>query len=206
MKYISAIFESKDVQNLVVLNESLISKATNHLLNYNLFLQETIISNLNEYISEDNLIQTYNNISSVVCSENVNMIDLYSQILESELSDDEKISLFEEETSSQKESFMSRHKGKLATLGTLAAAGGAAYAGYHGKLGKDAQKKIGDTMIKIGSHAASASSKIATSGAKASAMGRDLIDRSGKINIEKSKEMVKKAGSQAVSSIKEKFS
>ena len=48
----------------------------------------------------------------------------------------------------KKESFVSRHKGKLLAAGALAAAAGAGYAGYKGHLGKDIQQKIGKGLIK----------------------------------------------------------
>jgi uncharacterized protein HemX len=69
----------------------------------------------------------------------------------------------------KKESFLSRHKGKLALAALAAGAAGAGYAGYKGHLGRDVQKKIGDAMLKGSGYMAKGTAKGAELGAKASA-------------------------------------
>jgi hypothetical protein len=95
MKYVKAIFENENVQALAVDNENLIQYATDHLLAYNVALENYVLENLNDFIIENDLAATYENIRNAVASENINFINESAIIIQSDKSSEEKIALIE---------------------------------------------------------------------------------------------------------------
>lgn len=94
MKYVKAIFENEDVKNLAVANEAMIQLATESLLSHNIAVQNHIMENLDQYVIEGDLAATYENIRNVVLNENIAFISESAQVLGSDLSEEEKKSIF----------------------------------------------------------------------------------------------------------------
>jgi hypothetical protein len=90
MKYVKAIFENENVQALAVNNENLIQFATDNLLAYNVALENYILENLKDFIVDNNLASTYENIRNTVLNENITFISSVGDIIRSNASDEEK--------------------------------------------------------------------------------------------------------------------
>jgi hypothetical protein len=90
MKYVKAIFENENVQALAVNNENLIQLATDHLLAYNVALENYILENLKDFIVDNDLTSTYENIRNTVLNENITFISSVGNIIRSDISDEEK--------------------------------------------------------------------------------------------------------------------
>jgi hypothetical protein len=136
MKYVKAIFENENVQALAVNNENLIHNATDHLILYNLALENYILENLNDFIIENDLAATYENIRNIVASENINFINESAIIIQSDKSEEEKIALIEGKV----KDYLSNLGVKAKDLGSSALKGINRAGGY---LAKEIPLKIG---------------------------------------------------------------
>jgi len=95
MRYIKAIFENENVQSLATTNEELIQYATEHLLAYNVALEQYILENVDDFIIEGDLAATYENIRNTVANENIDFINEVSEVIRSDSSLEEKVALIE---------------------------------------------------------------------------------------------------------------
>jgi hypothetical protein len=110
MKYVKAIFENENVQSLATTNEELIQFATEHLLVYNVALEQHILENVEDFIIESDLTATYENIRNTVAHENIIFINEVAEIIRSDNSVEEKAALIEGKLSERTKALYQRAK------------------------------------------------------------------------------------------------
>jgi hypothetical protein len=89
MKYVSFICENQSTQATILENEGLVNYSSGLIVDFNLHLENYIYTNLKSFIAED-LHSSYENIRNFIISENVEIMGDISNILSSNLVEEDK--------------------------------------------------------------------------------------------------------------------
>lgn len=173
MKYIKTIFENENIQNLALENEELIKITTNTLIDFNIALELMICGGIGSYIVENDLNSTYANIVNKVVEENVNLIEVFSDILKTNYSAEDRYNLTLEALDIAKNMIWEQMFPSIVMSNNNTAVYTAASSGI---LGTDAKSWADDAADQIMSNAAT--SKEGTSGDLQSAVTSTTTDSS----------------------------
>ena len=96
MQYVQAIFENENVRTYVSENEQLIDLAAATVASYRPALIEHVFENLQDFVEEDDLAATYENIKTFIIAENLYLYEAVSDVLaDTELTVEETVVFLE---------------------------------------------------------------------------------------------------------------
>ena len=96
MQYVQAIFENENVRTYVSENEQLIDLAAATVASYRPALIDHVFENLQDFVEEDDLAATYENIKTFIIAENLYLYEAVSDVLaDTELTVEETVVFLE---------------------------------------------------------------------------------------------------------------